>query len=366
MKVGVVGGYGHVGRQVAHILVESCRVRLGGRDPEQGRRLNERCLNNQAEVRELDLWNAQSLAVFCNGCDLVINCAGPSYRVLDRVAVAALSAGADYIDTGGDDPLHQCLLGQLSPGRRVVLSAGMLPGLSGLFPKVLADHFESIDNVRCYAGGLGRLSTTAAEDFLLSLGNGYGQAQAGWADGRQVKAVDALDEHFHRPWLVGGPVSAYPYLSTEQQRLFVDLGARQGQGFNLFDGGQLVAALARIQGSPPERRHTPENIAALVRASALDVAGRTPYQLLAVEIEGQRHGLAARAGAWLRATDGSALTGTVAAICALQWTGIPEGLHYAAQVLDADACLRQVQRWLPDTRVHFSTVQTASLEEGVL
>jgi hypothetical protein len=362
MNVGIVGGYGHVGRQVARVLVGHYRLRLGGRDPGQGRRFNHRELNGRAEVRELDLWDARSLAAFCSGCELVINCAGPSYKVLDRVALAALASGADYLDVGGDDPLHHVLPAQLPPGRRVVLSAGMLPGLSGLFPKVLAASFERVDTVRCYAVGLGRLSTTAAEDFLLSLGNGYGQASMGWAEGRAVKSAVPADEHFERPWLVGGAVTAYPYLTTEQQRLFTALRVPQAEGYNLFDGGHLRAALGRIQGSPPALRHSAENVASLVQASALDLAGRTPYQLLAVEMEGLQHGEPQQASAWLRAGDGSALTGTVAAICALQWARLPEGTHYAAQVMDADDCLRQVLRWLPHTRIHVTT----ELEEGVL
>lgn len=362
MRVGIVGGYGHVGRQVARVLVGHCRLRLGGRDPGQGRRLNDGQLNGQAEIREVDLWDAQSLEAFCSGCDLVINCTGPSYKVLDRVALAALASGADYIDVGGDDLLHHLLPAQLPPGRRVVLSAGMLPGLSGLFPKVLAASFERVEAVRCYAVGLGRLSTTAAEDFLLSLGNGYGQALMGWCEGRVIKSAVLADEHFERPWLVGGPVTAYPYLTTEQQRLFTDLRVREAQAYNLFDGGHLRATLGRIQGSPPERRHTAENIAALVQASALDLAGRTPYQLLAVEMEGLQHGEPQQATAWLCATDGSALTGTVAAICALQLARLPEGTHYAAQVMDADDCLRQVLHWLPHTRIRVTT----ELEEGVL
>ncbi|QJI37722.1 saccharopine dehydrogenase NADP-binding domain-containing protein [Pseudomonas sp. ADAK13] len=362
MNVGIVGGYGHVGRQVARVLVGHYRLRLGGRDPGQGRRFNHRELNGRAEVRELDLWDARSLAAFCSGCELVINCAGPSYKVLDRVALAALASGADYLDVGGDDPLHHVLPAQLPPGRRVVLSAGMLPGLSGLFPKVLAASFERVDTVRCYAVGLGRLSTTAAEDFLLSLGNGYGQASMGWAEGRAVKSAVPADEHFERPWLVGGAVTAYPYLTTEQQRLFTALRVPQAEGYNLFDGGHLRAALGRIQGSPPALRHSAENVASLVQASALDLAGRTPYQLLAVEMEGLQHGEPQQASAWLRAGDGSALTGTVAAICALQWARLPKGTHYAAQVMDADDCLRQVLRWLPHTRIHVTT----ELEEGVL
>lgn len=369
--IGLVGAYGSVGRQVALLLADACQLRLGGRDARQAEQLNQQQLRGRAEVRAVDLWDDQSLTAFCTGCQLVINCAGPSYRILDRVARAALAAGADYLDVGGDDPLHQRLQGRLPVGRRVLLSAGMLPGLSGLFPQVLASRFQEVRALRCYAGGLGRLSATAAEDFLLSLGNGFGQAQFGWSAGRAVRLAASAAHGLQPDWLPGVAVQAVPYLSTEQQRLFSDLQVASGQGFNLFEGGQLAAALQRIQGSDPKTRHSAQNIAALVQASALDVAGRTPYQVLAVEVEGVRDGRLQRARGWLRGSDGSRLTGSVAAFCALHWAQLPTGLHYAAQVLDAAACLEQVRHWLPDTRVSWpcsepATAATVEVEEGVL
>ncbi|AZC19149.1 saccharopine dehydrogenase NADP-binding domain-containing protein [Pseudomonas sp. CMR5c] len=371
MSIGLVGAYGSVGRQVALLLADSGRLRLGGRDRQQAEQLN-RQLGGRAEVRPLDLWDESSLAAFCSGCGLVINCAGPSYRILDRVARAALAAGADYLDVGGDDPLYERLAGQLPAGRRVLVSAGMLPGLSGLFAQLPARSFQRIDAMRCYAGGLGRLSSTAAEDFLLSLGNGFGQAQMAWSAGRLLRSTAPAEQWLEREWLPVAGVQAYPYLSTEQQRLFADLEVGHGQGFNLFEGGQLAAALRRIQGSAPESRHSPRNIAALVQASALDVAGRQPYQVLAVEIDGLCDGRQHQASAWLRASDGSRLTGSVAAFCALHWDRLPEGLYYAARVLDAAACLEQVRRWLPDTRVSLAgdlaarPISTLEVEEGVL
>lgn len=366
--IGLLGAYGSVGRQVALLLADSGRLRLGGRDARQAEQLNQQ-LQGRAQVRAVDLWDEQSLAAFCDGCQLVINCAGPSYRILDRVAQAALAAGADYLDVGGDDPLHERLQGKVPAGRRVLLSAGMLPGLSGLFPQVLASGFQEVRRMHCYAGGLGRLSATAAEDFLLSLDNGFGQAQFGWSAGRPQRLASSTAQPLQRDWLPGAAVQAVPYLSTEQQRLFAGLQVASGQGFNLFEGGQLAAALQRIQGSDPQTRHSAQNIAALVQASALDVAGRTPYQVLAVDIEGLRDGREQHASAWLRASDGSRLTGSVAAYCALHWAHLPEGLHYAAQVLDAAACLAQLRRWLPDTRISLpqaAPAHPADVEEGVL
>jgi hypothetical protein len=51
---------------------------------------------------QVDLNDPAQLAAFCDGCRIVVNCAGPTYRILDTVARAAFAAGADYVDIGGE------------------------------------------------------------------------------------------------------------------------------------------------------------------------------------------------------------------------------------------------------------------------
>ncbi|MGW7482853.1 saccharopine dehydrogenase NADP-binding domain-containing protein [Nonomuraea muscovyensis] len=54
------------------------------------------------EAMRVDVEDAGALAAFCAGCRIVVNCAGPSSRILDTVARAALAAGAAYVDVAGD------------------------------------------------------------------------------------------------------------------------------------------------------------------------------------------------------------------------------------------------------------------------
>lgn len=41
-------------------------------------------LELNAEIQMVDLWQDRQLSAFCRGCTVVVNCAGPSYQVLDR------------------------------------------------------------------------------------------------------------------------------------------------------------------------------------------------------------------------------------------------------------------------------------------
>lgn len=118
--IGVLGATGVVGGAVVEMLRESGLddLRLGARRAVAGGR-----------VHVVDAQDPDSLAQFCAGVSVVVNCAGPSYVLLDTVARAAHRACADYVDVS-DGPAYHLLHGDDRGERTSVLSAGMLPGLS--------------------------------------------------------------------------------------------------------------------------------------------------------------------------------------------------------------------------------------------
>src|SRR6218665_1184112 len=135
-RIGIVGASGMVGRAVAQHL------RLAGR---RGLRLGARRSEGlQREAREgedivaFDLADSAQLQRFCEGCAIVVNAAGPSRQVLDRGGRASLAGGADYVDAAGDELVHELLAGTPCGDRRLLLSAGAMPGRSALLPRFLA------------------------------------------------------------------------------------------------------------------------------------------------------------------------------------------------------------------------------------
>ncbi|MEE3922525.1 methyltransferase [Micromonospora sp. BRA006-A] len=106
------------------------------RNPDRAAALVRDRLGGAGEAVAVDVYDRDSLARFCAGCRLVVCAGGASHQVLDRVAVAALAAGADYVDAGGDEPLYDRLAGRdlAAQGRVALVTAGMMPGLSGLLP----------------------------------------------------------------------------------------------------------------------------------------------------------------------------------------------------------------------------------------
>ncbi|WP_018680596.1 saccharopine dehydrogenase NADP-binding domain-containing protein [Actinokineospora enzanensis] len=339
-RIGVVGGYGAVGRAAVRLLGReySGPLRVGGRSVERAVAVVREDLGGAGEAQAVDVYDPVALADFCRGCDLVVNASGASYQVLDRVAVAAFAAGADYVDAGGDEPLHDRLTAAdpAASGRRALVTAGMMPGLTGLLPRLLATTVPQPRELTAYVGVMDRLTPQGAVDYLLSLGDREAESRAAWLGGRLVpRALPPLaDVHLPR---FPGPVSAFPYLGYEARRLAVDLGLDTVRWYSVFDGGtHMMSTLSRHQGAMSGVGDLSEAARELAAAADLDLFGREPYQLIVQQLTGSDGSVRSVV---VRSADTSALTGTVLGLAALQVLErrVPVGAHYAAEALDPPA-----------------------------
>ncbi|WIN00601.1 saccharopine dehydrogenase [Actinoplanes oblitus] len=356
--IGVLGAGGAVGTVAVTCLLDGggVRVRAGCRRPGPA----------PAGVRPavVDATDPAAVRRFASGCRLVLDCTAPAYTLMAGVRAAVLGAGADYVSVMDD--------GRTPPppaGRTVVLAAGVSPGLSGLLPRLLAEGLTGpLDFTGAYAG-LGALTAGAAADYLLSLDAGYGMALAAW-HGREVPRALRVDEDFQVP-TVDRALTGYPYLTAELRRQALTLPLARASWFNAFDGPHVLAATTRRRGAGSPGA---DAIAELVRASRLDAAGRRPYQVLYGELTGHTaDGRPVRRSVVIRGTDGSALTGVVAAeaVLAVLAGGARPGVRYASDIVDSRRLLTGLQHRLPDTVVRFtgdvpcSTTSTEQVE-GVL
>jgi hypothetical protein len=362
--IGVIGGYGAVGSVAVRCLAaEGFRLRAGGRSPARGAALAEVVPGVTAAV--VDATDADSVARFAADCDVVLNCAGPAYQLGETPRRAVIGAGAHYVDV-----MDGSAAAFAPPaGRVAVSSAGLLPGLSGMLPHLLADGLAE----PCFTGhyvGLDRFTFTGAVDYLLSMERDYGTALAVWRDGRVVPGALGVEEGCS---VLGTPrpVTAHPYLTAELVRQAARLGLKEARWYNAFDGEHVLRVLNRHRA--PGGLTTPEeSAAALVRASALDLSGRAPYHLLRGTVDGwTAAGDLVRRTLLVRGRDGNALTGVVGAVAAAEVArgAVAPGCHEAVDVVAAGTVLDALRRHLPDTVVWFSaTAREAGVvaEEGVL
>ncbi|MFC3456331.1 saccharopine dehydrogenase NADP-binding domain-containing protein [Amycolatopsis speibonae] len=328
--IGVLGGAGTVGRVVVDRLSAAGHaVRVGGRVLDRAR-----AVPGASEALAVDLGEPDALRAFSSGCSVVVNCAGPSYRVLDVVARSALRAGAGYVDAAGDAVALDALTTGAPPELRslpAVFSAGLMPGLSGLLPRVLAGT-GSIGRLDVYVGGSVEISALSAVDTLMTRGPRFGHALAGWRDGAMV-------EHALNPLrsvsLPGfrGRVHAWPFLSTEAVSLAAALDVAELRNYTVYATQNLPEALAEAwaAGGPVE-----DHVDAVVEAARRDVAecGRH-YAVLAHARPPAGSGGTSRR-VLLRTADSYELSGVVAASAAVDLLAgrVRPGAHHAAEVLD--------------------------------
>lgn len=375
--IGVLGGAGQVGRAAVRQLrsfgVRS--VRVGARRPDAARRVigGEPGGAGSVTIAAVDVFDPGALVSFCDGCEVVVNCAGPACEVGDRVARAALAAGAHYVDPSGDDELYSALtvLRFAAAGRIAMISAGMMPGLTALLPRYLAaDGFDRPERLTAYAGGRGHFTAVAAADYLATMRSGHGGSYAAWRHGiRQAHALDPLVDA-QLP-VFPGRVTAMPYLSTETERLAQALGLAEASWYSVFDGAHMIAALRRHTGTGTGPALTAA-AAELSAAADLDLFGRQPYQAMVMQLDGLAGGSPRTRTLLLRASCASELTGTFAALAtwAVLRREVPAGLYHAGEALDPVIATGRLGRAVAAPAVELSDapvlVGPAEFQEGRL
>ncbi|AQZ63380.1 Putative reductoisomerase in siderophore biosynthesis gene cluster [[Actinomadura] parvosata subsp. kistnae] len=339
--IGILGATGAVGRTAARRIAAYGLgpLRIGGRNLTKAADLAS-TLPAPAHAVRVDLNDPAGLAAFCAGCRIVVSCAGPTYQVLDTVARAAFAAGADYVDIGGELAAKDALTGDGVVGdRTAVFSAGVMPGLSGLLPRLLAKG-RPPRRLDVYVGGAAVFTPLSAVDALLTRGPRFGEPMAAWRDGRVAPGTLAP---LHQVRLPGFPVPvhAWPYLTTEAQTLATDTGAGEVRSYNVFVSNRLPEALAAAWAEAPDAR--PETLApyaeTVVRASLRDNADFGAFYVMLFTARPRPGAPPGPTRVLLTAVDSYALSGVVMALAtrAVLSGAVPPGVHLAAEVLDPDA-----------------------------
>ncbi|MER7168877.1 NAD(P)H-binding protein [Micromonospora sp. NPDC000207] len=343
--IGVLGASGAVGRHAVQALREAGYgpLRLGARR-------TERLSTADGEVVAVDVTDARSVAAFCTGLRVVLNCAGPTYALQERMASAALAAGAHYVDVGGDDPVHEKLTAAeaVRGGARVVLSAGTLPGLSALVPRWLAGRWPGAGRLVCHAGGVERCTETVAADFMLSLtvggaeGEPFGVPLAAWRHGRRVPRALRVVEDAEVPYFPDR-ATLQPILTAEAERLAATLDLTELDNYNVHPGPRVRALFARLPtlglDDPGARAAA---ISRLITAAEVDLAGRRPYYRMVFTLdgpEGPRTAVVSTPSSY-RLT---AVTGVLAVRAVLDGA-VPPGLHFGGEVLDPGWVVDEINR----------------------
>lgn len=375
--IGVLGVGGAVGRTAAEYLGRAgYRLRGGAR---QTSMVSSQWLDQCVGV---DAFDPASLAQFCQGCRVVLNCAGPSYWIVDRVARAAAQAGADYVDVFGGP----CLAHALGDSRErvvdpqgtsletaTVIDAGAFPGLSEIAPLWLArSAFARVESMNAWGGGLEACSPAGAADLLLSALDGLGVVQGDRQAG---------------PAGFSSSACAIPFTSEQFLGMAESLECDRAQWAAVFSSAQVADSIARLCASLVECREEGEGtsgvlpgpmrdaVAELVSLAERELAGRQPYYALSVEMSGRGlDGEPTRKRLLLRGDNSYRVSARVATLCSeiLFEQRLQGGLYRAWQLVDPFQVLDALMdsgtlhtRQVVDLPLA-TTVDTRSVDEGVV
>lgn len=291
--IGIVGGYGSIGCHLARELVATTphAVLIGGRSADKAKALADE-LGSRAHWAQIDINDRQSLDAFCCRCGLVINCAGPSRVILDKVALAALRSCAHYIDAGGEKALSELLSRRIQgireDGLSFILDAGVYPGLSAVFPSYIADtQLDTVDETELffYFGG-SQLSLNSAWECVRHF-NGCERGVPHYEDGQMISGK-SQPRHVELP-MPCGSVYAHPTFMEELRQLAVRYNMHSLHAYLVPSESTLRALIAAKGGIFLTEEEELQAAERLVAATKEDMG--PPCALYHVVMKGTRDGV---------------------------------------------------------------------------
>ncbi|MGF9820024.1 saccharopine dehydrogenase family protein [Brevibacillus agri] len=352
--VGILGTTGVVGGAALQTILASTghRLLLGGRNPEK---LREQLAGSEdrGDWLQVDVFDAGQLADFCGRCDIVINCAGPAKQVMDKVAVACLEKGVPYVDVSGDEHLYRHLLRRKAEieakGLTFIISAGVYPGLSEVFPAYVAEkELDSIEQLELFFAGQGGFSLNAAYDIVCSIEEDTGWGMSYCREG----AVQKIDGPFHRSYTLPQPAGkrdTYPVLTEEFCQMARQHSIPVAYFYNSYQHSgilnQFVMIKALQQYKTEEQKRLSANM--LLKQFETKQPGVEDFTMFHLNATGLRAGASVRlSSTLLYRGDWNRLSGMIAAKVAHLLTeghGSKPGCYFAAEGVSATALIEALR-----------------------
>lgn len=224
----IAGGYGTIGVKIAANLAQDYpnQVVIAGRNVERATRVASE-LGHGVRARYIDVRDRDSVDKAMDGVDTVMSCVAQPET--PHLLLASISHGCGYTDIAPmafKRPTYPDALKAeaVDTGARIILGAGMVPGISNIFARMGADR----------VGPVGSIASTC----LLSLGDEYGSDSKGFIADEIVRGFEAtidgekvLVKSFTGPKRVEfapplGALNAYLFPFSDQIYYPATLGAR--------------------------------------------------------------------------------------------------------------------------------------------
>ena len=186
-KIGIIGYGGRMGKYLIEAIEDRYFLRLGQRHID-----NEYTVGDKEYMR-VDIFDSQSLSRFAEGLDILVNCAGPSYKIGAAAAKAVYGTDTVYIDAFGGSAAERGIDAEKGT---FILSAGSFPGFSGVLPIYMADrYFDRVESLTMLSENNEESSYGAVYDLVMSSVDGFGKGGYMYSDGDIIKCTDTVSEY---------------------------------------------------------------------------------------------------------------------------------------------------------------------------
>ena len=288
----ITGGYGTVGRRVAADLAPEYPGRLvvAGRSAEKAAQLAAE-LGHGVRGRRIDVGEPESVEAALGGVGVVMSCIDQAEPHLLRAAIAR---GLAYTDIAPHlmtrRPTETMKAEAARTGARIVLAAGLAPGITSLLARLGADRVGALESV--------------TSNVLLSVGDSFGPASRAYlmeeialpyavrVEGREAptRSFSSSARVTFPPPLGGRTAYLFPF--SDQVFFPETLGARTALSRLALDPpwvGTLLSTLVRLGVTSAMRRSagSQERLQRLISWLQRRHEGRDWYGAL-VEVRGAR------------------------------------------------------------------------------
>jgi short subunit dehydrogenase-like uncharacterized protein len=181
MALAILGVTGFTGRLV---LDEARRAGLDVRLVGRRREALEELAAPGEEVRVADVRRSNEVAAACDGCDVVLSCAGPFMEIGMGPILGVIAVGAHYLDTSGEQAWVRHLHERVEDSQVIVPAFGFdyVPG--DIAARLAAEQVDGPLDEIVVAYSVKGVGTSRGT--RRTIGHVMGQKQVAWQDGRLV------------------------------------------------------------------------------------------------------------------------------------------------------------------------------------
>ncbi len=279
--IGLLGGTGSIGSKALEILskvLPNETIKVGSRN------INSNSIPsgiNNAICKNVDIFSQDTLEEFFNGCSIVINCSGSSYKSTPLLIDMAIKKQTHLVDVGLCN-VDTCKY--TNTNNAIVYCSGSVPGVSGMLPLVQSKGFSKVENIVSIYEIKGVFSHIASKDYLNGIMHGnnndvmyiYKDRNSFFNSNRAFNKI-VLPKLFNA-------VKLFPYYDDETKYVADFTQCNHSEWYSATSGKNMLEFFEKL---PSKYKNSIENtIDELVEVSKQDVLDDRKYVQYLVQLDG--------------------------------------------------------------------------------